>query len=373
MTARMASSTLLIAALAACAACGQNGNAAPAGPGGGAPPPAGVQLVPLAKVPIKDTTEYVGALKSRLSIRIQPQVEGQIVKILVKSGSTVEPGTVIMQIDPARQQAQVATAQANRAARLAALAFARQQLERIQRLFETGATSKQDLDQAKANVAAAQAEVDALGAQIRQNEVQLDYYRIVAPGRGVVGDIPVRVGDHVTPQTILTTIDDNSALEAYISIPIERAADLHVGMEVELIDPAGATLAAGKVHFVSPQVNPETQSILIKTNVNTTEHELRAEQFVRARVIWSTHEGVMVPALSVNRLNGQTFVFVATEVEGKLVAKQRPVVLGELSNASYVVRTGLTPGERVVGKGAQKLADGAPIAEQPEAPPAGKN
>jgi RND family efflux transporter MFP subunit len=276
----------------------------------------------------------------------------------------VDAGKPLMQIDPTRQQATVASAQANRASRLASLSYAKQQLERIQRLYDEAAVSKQELDQAKSNRDAAQADVDALGAQIRQNEVQLDYYRIVAPAHGVVGDIPVRVGDRVTTATVVTTIDDNGALEAYISIPIERSGQLRRDMEVQVLDSAGTALGTGHVHFISPQVNPETQSILIKTDVENEAANLRAEQFIRARVVWSTHEGVSIPALSVVRLNGQTFVFVAESKDGQLVAKQRAVALGELAGNAYVVLSGLKAGDKVITSGLQKLGDGAPIVEQ---------
>jgi RND family efflux transporter MFP subunit len=356
----------------ACAACGETGNAAQRGAGGGMPP-APVKLVTLAPTPVSDTTEYLGVLKSRRSITIQPQVDGQLIKIFVKSGDIVEAGAPLMQIDPSRQEAQVVSSQATRASRLASLAFAKQQLERVQRLFDSGATSRQDLDQAKSNVEAAQADVDALGAQIRQNQVQLEYYRITAPAKGAVGDIPVRVGDHVSPQTILTTLTDNTGLEAYVSIPIERAPQLRMGMDVQLLDAAGALIGHGTIHFIAPNVNPDTQSILVKSDVADPKIELRAEQSVRARVVWSSHEGVVVPALSVIKLNGQTFVFVAADEGGKLLARQRPVDLGELTGATYNVRAGLKPGERIVAEGAQKLQDGAPILDAAAAPPPQKS
>jgi len=349
-----------------CAACSQSGGAAPQG---GGPPPTGVKIVTLAPTPIRDASEYIGTLKSRRMITIQPQVDGQLTRIFVKSGDVVEAGKALMQIDPARQEASVTTAQANRAARLAELEFAKQQLERVQRLYQSGAGSKQDLDQAMANLSAAQADVNALGAQIRQNQVQLEYYRIVAPAHGIVGDIPVRVGDHVTPQTVLTILNDNGALEAYISIPVERASQLAMGMEVQLLDGAGQIIASGHIHFISSQVNSETQSILIKTDVENPTGLLRPEQFVRARVVWASHDGVTVPALAVQRLNGQTFVFAAEASEGgKLVAKMRPVTVGELVGDSYVVATGLKVGDKIVASGTMKLQDGAPIADQPEAP-----
>ncbi|HKA86918.1 MAG TPA: efflux RND transporter periplasmic adaptor subunit [Haliangiales bacterium] len=342
------------------AACNQPASAGKGGP----PPPAAVKLQTLVAGSIQDASEYIGTLKSRRSITVQPQVEGQLTKIFVKSGDTVDAGTPLMQIDASRQQAAVASAQATRAARLASLAYAKQQLERIQRLYDEAAVSKQELDQAKANRDSAQADVDALGAQIRQNEVQLDYYRIVAPAHGVVGDIPVRVGDRVTTATVLTTVDDNGALEAYVSIPIERAGQLRRDMEVEVLDSTGVPLGTGHVYFISPQVNADTQSILIKTDVQNEGAKLRAEQFVRARVVWSTHEGVSVPALAVVRLNGQTFVYVAESHDGALVAKQRAVALGELTANAYVVLSGLKAGEKVVVSGLQKLGDGAPIAAE---------
>ena len=147
-------------------------------------------------------------------------------------------------------------------------------------------------------------------------------------------------------------------------MPVERAAALRLGMPMELVDAQGQTLASGQITFLSPQVNEETQSVLVKTVVQNAENVLRAAQFVRARVVWSTHEGVMVPAVAILRLNGQSFVFVAEDQGGQLVARQRPVALGELLGEGYPVLAGLKPGERVVTAGIQKMADGAPIMQE---------
>jgi RND family efflux transporter MFP subunit len=349
---------LLLPTLLALAGCSQS----VAEPGG--PPAVPVHIEKLAATQVRDSTEYVATLKSRRSILLQPQVDGQLQKIFVKAGDTVEAGAPIMQIDPARQRANVSSAQASRASRLAALQFAKQQRERAERLFTGGAISLQELEQARAASDSAQAEVDALGAQIRQSEVQLDYYRILAPARGVVGDIPVRVGDYVTPATRLTTLDENGLLEAYISIPVERAADLRQDLEVQLVDAAGTQVGSGRVSFISPQVNEDTQSVLIKTVVRN-DAGLRAAQFVRARVVWSSHPGVVVPALAVTRINGQTFVFVAEGKEQQLVARQRPVALGELSGGAYVALSGIAAGDSIVTAGIQLLSDGAAIVPAP--------
>jgi RND family efflux transporter MFP subunit len=346
-------------ALVALAGCNRGGADA-----AGVRPSIPVQLSTLQATRIRDTTEYVAMLKSRRSIVLQPQVEGQLTRIFVKSGDTVEANAPLMQIDPAKQRATVTSAAATKASRQATLNFAKQAFERAQRLYEGGAVSQQELDQARSNYHSVTAEVDALGAQIRENEVQLDYYRITAPAHGVVGDIPVRVGDHVSPATKLTTIDENGLLEAYVSVPVEKAAVLRLGMPIELVDAAGQTLATGQITFLSPQVNEETQSVLVKTVVQNSENTLRAAQFVRARVVWSTHEGVMVPAVAILRLNGQSFVFVAEDKNGQLLARQRPVALGELLGEGYPVLAGLKPGERVVVGGIQKMSDGTPIVQE---------
>jgi multidrug efflux pump subunit AcrA (membrane-fusion protein) len=125
-------------------------------------------------------------------------------------------------------------------------------------------------------------------------------------------------------------------------------------------------MGEGQITFISPQVNEDTQSVLIKSVVANSDNSLRAAQFVRARVVWSTHEGVVIPALAVMRINGQPFVFVAEDEGGKLVAKQKPVSLGELNGDGYPALAGVKAGDRLITGGVQKLADGAPIAPKAE-------
>src|SRR5271167_2562774 len=186
--------------------------------------PVKIQVAEL--VPISDTTEYVAALKSRDSAVLMPQVEGQITEIRVHSGDRVSPGAVMMQIDPTKQQATVNSQEHNRTAQEANLKWAQSQYERTSGLYAAGVVSRQDLDQSKSALDNAQAQVRALDAQVQEQQVQLRYYRVTAPTSGIVGDIPVRVGDRVTTTTMLTTVDKPGSLEAYIYIPIERSGQL---------------------------------------------------------------------------------------------------------------------------------------------------
>ncbi len=343
----------------ALAACGRSSAASSAPP---PPSPVGVEAVRPTRVP--DVTEYIATLRSRRSITVQPQVDGHVTKIFVASGDAVKPGDPIMQIDPARQRATLTAARASHSSRRAALDLAELELRRTTQLVELGAVPTRELDQARSSVDALRAEVASLAAGIRSDQVTLGYYRVDAPARGVVGDIPVRVGDRVTAATRLTTLDDNGALEAYVSVPIEQSGRVKLGMEVQLVDQAGKTLSTGQVHFISPQVSSETQSILLKTDVANPDSALRAEQFVRARVVWGSLDGFTLPPAAIIRMNGQTFVYVADGGNGGSVARMRPVVVGELIDNRFAVLSGIEPGQKIVTSGVQKIRDGAPVAIQ---------
>ena len=130
---------------------------------------------------------------------------------------------------------------------------------------------------------------------------------------------------------------------------------------MRLVDGRGAVLANLSIDFVSPQVDDRTQAILVKAQVPSTQG-FRTEQFVRARIVWSAQPALTLPALAVSRVNGQYFAWVAESGEKGLVARQRPVKLGELVGNDYIVIDGLKTGERVVTSGVQKLAEGVPVA-----------
>jgi RND family efflux transporter MFP subunit len=361
---RTASFLLLSVSLAsACGGAAKNAG----GPGGMAGMAMPVKVATVTVAPIPETSSYVAVLRSRKSITLQPQVEGQVHKIFVRSGDQVNAGDALMDIDPSRQEAAVNSGNAVRSSKLANVRYAEQQYERLQSLVSGGAASQQELDQAKSNLESAKADLDSLGALVRAQEVTLRYYHITAPASGVVGDIPVHEGDYVTPQTKLTTLDQNTALEAYIEVPQERAADLRPDLPVDVIDVAGNIVAQSKLSFISPQVAEDTQSILVKCLIDNSKNVLRAGQFIRARITWSDAPGPLVPSLAVTRLSGQTFVFVATPGDDKskpLTVHQTPVVLGSLIGNDYAVRSGLKGGEQVVVSGTQKLRDGAPVIPQ---------
>src|SRR6266853_2493657 len=188
------------------------------------PLPVKTQTVNLAPVPRVD--EYVATVKSRRSASIQPQVDGSLTRILVKSGDHVRAGQALMTIDPLKQQATLDQQRSTEAQKKTTYDYNTQEVERQRQLFQGGVTSKQNLDLAVQAYENSKADWEASTSASVSQRRQLAYYNLTAPFAGVVGDIPVHIGDYVSPQTLLTTVDENAELEAYIYIPTERASEI---------------------------------------------------------------------------------------------------------------------------------------------------
>ena len=323
-----------------------------------------VQTQVVKSVTIPDTAEYLSVMKSRHSANINPQVEGQIIKINVKSGDHVKAGQTLLEIDPLKQQANVSGQEASVAAQQANVQLAKVSFERAKRLSEAGVISKAEFDSAQSNYDASIAQLKSLQEQVNQQKVELHYYSVGAPMDGIVGDIPVRMGDRVTVSTLLTTVDEPGALEAYIYVPVNHSRALRLGLPVKLLSQTGELLANSNITFISPQVDPDTQTVLAKAAVPNSQTKLRIAQQVRVQVTWGQREGATIPFLNITRINGQYFAFVAVN-EGKgTVARQKVVKIGDNVGNDVEVLDGIKPGEHIIVSGTQFLQDGAQVTEQ---------
>lgn len=348
-------SVLLAAAIFVNVGCGKTEAKAPAPQ----PLPVKTQTINLSPVPRLD--EYVATVKSRRSASIQPQVDGSLTRILVKSGDHVRAGQPLMTIDPLKQQATVDQQRSTEAQKKATYDYNQAEVERQRKLYEGGVTSKQNLDLAVQAYENSKADWESSTAASTTQKRQLAYYNLTAPFAGVVGDIPVHVGDYVSPQTLLTTVDENAELEAYVYIPTEHSADIHMGLPVHIVTSAGELIESTKINFISAQVDNAIQGILVKAPIHASLDKFRNAQLVKARVVWSTAPAPTVPVLAVTRIGGQSFVYVATQANNGSVAKQRAVTLGDTVGNDYAVNGGLQPGEKVIVSGTQFLIDGAPV------------
>lgn len=371
--------------------------------------------VPIAAVEtgtVTDSSDYVANLQSRQSVTLQPRVDGYVQEIYVKAGDRVEAGAPILRIDPAKQQAALqqsvavvassqadfesaratlAQLQAAKESTLSSLDFNQKEFKRYSDLASQGAIAKQKLDEVSNSLRNARAELGKIDAQITaqqaninsaatrieasrsgaiQQEVQLDFYTVSAPFAGIVGDIPIKVGDNVNSTTQLTTVTQNQVLEVQISVPVENAPRLKMGQPVELLDTQDKPLVKGNIAFISPNINPQTQSVLVKANFNNANNQLKANQFVRARLIWSSRSGVLVPTSAISRLGGQDFVFVAeTSPDGKsLIANQKPVKLGKITGNNQEVLEGLNAKDKIVTGNILQLRNGAAIMDAANLP-----
>jgi RND family efflux transporter MFP subunit len=323
------------------------------------PLPVKTQTISLAPVPRVD--EYVATIKSRRSASIQPQVDGSLTRILVKSGDQVKTGQVLMTIDPLKQQATVDQQRSTEAQKKATYDYNRIEVERQRQLYESGVTSKQSYDQAVQAYENSKADWEASTAGLVTQQRELAYYNLTAPFDGVVGDVPVHLGDYVSQTTLLTTVDENAELEAYIYIPTEKAAGIRMGLPVQIVTSSGDLIESTQVNFVSQQVDNGVQGILVKAPVHAPLDKFRNAQLVKARVVWSTAPTPTLPVLAVTRIGGQSFVYVVTQAEGGTIAKQRAVTLGDTIGNDYAVIDGLKPGEKIITSGIQFLIDGAPV------------
>jgi len=380
-------------------------------PNAGKPQGVPVKLQNVENGTVEESSEYLGNLEAENRVDLRPETEGRVRQIFVSAGSSVAAGTPIVQLRPEKTQAEVGGAIANvnaavasrtnaeaqikaveaqRVSDAATVDLQNQQYQRISGLVAQGALPRQQLDQVTRDRDAARATLNATEEKIRAARATLDQQnaalqqaqstvesknedlketKVVAPIAGVVGDVTVKLGDYVNTNQTLTSIIQNKTLNLSLKISADRTSQLRVGLPVQLIgDKDNDILGTGRISFISPQVDAQNQQILAKATFPNPEGILRDGQKVRVKVIWKRSPGVAIPATAVSRVAGQTFIFVAQTQGGqgqsKLVARQKPIKLGEIQGNNYQVIEGVKPGEKIITSGLLNLSDGAPIIPQ---------
>jgi len=363
-----------------------------------------VQLQTVSEKTLDDASTFVATLKSRKSVNLKPQVEGRLLEINARSGDLVAAGKPLMILDKSKQEtlventdaaiesafaeeknaeATLKSLKASRLTKVANLQFAETQFKRYKALLEDGAVSAESKDEKGNNLSICRAELEAVDAQISAQEAQvsraaklisqakaakheqleqLKYYTVRAPFAGMIGDVPVRIGDYVTTDTTLTTVDQTKPLEVYVNVPTSVSSKLRIGLLTDIVDDTGKTIEAAKIFFISSQVDPNQQTVLVKAELPNATGKLRSGQTANSRIIWGHVNAVTIPVTAVSRFSGQEFVFVAKKGnDGKLTASQRSVKLGPIKDNEYQVISGVSAGDQIVTSGILNLADGSPI------------
>lgn len=309
---------------------------------------------------------YQGVLISRQSVIIQPQVSGQISSINVKAGDKVQKGQVLIVIDPRKQEAILNSYQVKHSSLVTAYETAKIQYERYADLYERKTISKQDLENYENEYKKAKSALDENTAQIKEQSVQLGYHKITAPFSGVVGDVPVKIGEYVSPQTKLLSVTQNEILELNAGLPAKKIFDIKQGLPVQILDFDNNVIAESHLMFVSPRIDSGTQTILVKANFKNEKYILKADQSVKIRIIYNEYDGILIPVTSAVKVAGQDFVYLAKEENGELIAKQVHIETGDIQNGKYIIKSGLKSGDNLIIKGVQKLYDGAAIQQGEE-------
>ena len=230
----------------------------------------------------------------------------------------------------------------------AEVAEARSNLEELQ-----NGPRPEEITRVEAEVAAALAEVERWQAEFEETIV-------VAPFAGMIGDMIMKIGDFVNNGDTMTTLTVNQLLSVNLLIPLERLGDLRLGLPVEIRSPESKVLGIGKVSFISPIVS-NSQTVLVKVDVNNNAGKLQDGQFVQTNVIWEQRQAVVVPMTAVV-FEGETRFVYLLEGEGEQQKAKRQIIeLGLVRNDLAEVLSGLESGDNLIVSGLQKLNDGVAV------------
>jgi multidrug efflux pump subunit AcrA (membrane-fusion protein) len=375
------------------------------GPPGGFVMP--VSLLTLSKQPTTDTSDFMAELISDESTTIKPQIEGRIVRVFVADGQQVRKGQPLFQLDNSQQQALVnsleATSQstgaqvgvvvkgmdalrADRKGILADLAFNQQQLARYEALKTTDSVSSKDVEQYQSTVKQLQSRLGSLDANIQGQQQQikqisasvlrdkaardsakasLGFYTIKAPFTGTVGEVKAKLGDVVDANTLLTSLTNNNTLELQSAIGSDSAGKLKPGGLLEMLNSQNDPVGTARITFIAPNVDSLSQTVLVKATVPNRQGMFRADQKLKARVIWGSGQALKAPTSAVFRMAGQPFVYLAKpgKAPDQFSAKMVPVTLGPIQGDGYILKSGVKEGDRVITSSIQKLQDNMPVSE----------
>ncbi|MEH2305188.1 efflux RND transporter periplasmic adaptor subunit [Nostoc sp.] len=335
------------------------------------------QEIAQAEAQIQSAKSDVELAQSRAKRYAQLRKEGAVsedtLEGYVKEQQSAEAALVVA-------QKRLAQLRQSRTSSINELAGALEQQKQNLRQLENGSRPEE--------IAQARSQVTQAVAQVQAAQVQLQYTKVLAPFTGTVGDIPTKVGDYVEKADQLTTLTRNDSLELNISVPLEEAKKLRLGLPVQMLNAQGQPAARGKISFISPDASSDSQTILVKANFGNSRSQLVNRQSVQTKVIWNERPGILIPVTAVSRLGGETFVFVAeapTEKNAEasaekkaeapaekkagapsLVAQQKPVKLGVIEGNNYQVIEGLKAGDKIVVSGILNLTNGAPITPAPQ-------
>jgi len=365
----------LVAAGLLLSGCGESSEQAPAA----APPPPAVSVVEVARQPVTPSVSFTGRVVAVDRVDLLARVTGFLERREFTEGEDVQAGDLLFVIEQGPFEAEVAQAEAQVARAEASLAEAQATLGRIQEAVESGAVSRQELDQATAAQAMAQAEVLAAQAELKTARLNQSYTEIKAPIAGRIGRSNYTVGNLVGPDSgVLATIVSQDPI--YVTFPVStrvlldaqrratRADDLIVRARL----PDGTVYEhPGRIDFADIEVDENTDTITIRAEFPNPERLLVDGQFVNVFVETEQPQQEIVITESALQVD-QAGRYVLT-VNSESMVEQRRVETGQTLEGRVIVASGLNEGDRVIVEGLQKVRPGQEVQATvvPAPPPTG--
>ncbi|MEL5848336.1 MAG: efflux RND transporter periplasmic adaptor subunit [Candidatus Igneacidithiobacillus chanchocoensis] len=297
--------------------------------------------------------EAVASLAAVQGTEISPQIAGNVTAIHFHSGSYVQAGQLLVQIDNSNQLAQLRVDRAN-------LHLAEVNLHRTETLIHDKAASQAQLDQAQATYAVDQ-------ATVQNDEATLHKLALTAPFSGYIGIRKVNVGQYVTPGTALADLQSWNPLYVNFTLPQADLPLLQPGTPINFVsDATGKQVFQGKITALGSAINAQTRQVEVQATVENPHNLLRPGMFGQATVVRNEEQKVLtVPAAAITYNTYGNFVYVVESktVDGKTsqVAVQRVVHTGEERDGQVAVLRGLQAGELVVTAGQVKLTNDAQV------------
>jgi membrane fusion protein, multidrug efflux system len=342
------------------------------GPRGGGPganrPPALVVLGTAQRGEVPVIHDAVGSVQPVAVVALKSRVDAQVQEILVPDGAVVTAGQLLAKLDSRQVEAQIKQGEASLARNRTVLEQALRDVARFEELVARNAGTKVNLDNAKTQVAAAQASILGDQAQIENLKVQLSFYTIRAPIPGRIGTVNVkagniiRAGDNNITGT-LATIVQTTPIYVVFSAPQRLLADYRDAVRskdsyVEAIPQGSKTPVRGRIAFIDNTIDPATGTVAVRAEFINEDDRLWPGQLCNLRVILRTEQDVVsIPRAATQSSQTGNFVYV---VENG-VARVRPVTVSRAQDGRDIVTEGLKGGESIVVEGALSLFNGARI------------
>lgn len=308
--------------------------------------PTRVIAKPLAFERQSTRVDAVGTSRAVKSVNLQPESSGEVVAINFQPGQRVAAGDVLVELDQRDE--------------LLAVELARVRLREAERLFERYQQSAGSGAVLPTQIDAAETELDSARIELDQAKVALDHRTIEATFNGHVGITDIDAGDRVEPSTLITTLDDRSALLVTFSVPESLIADLHVGDTVAIATWRDRDAAfAGEIVDIGSRIDPATRTFVARARVNNEADELRPGQSFRVTV---EIDGKAYPVVAETSLQwGAEGAFVWTVVDG--AAHRVAVDVVQRNHGRVLVDADLQPGEMIVVEGIQRMREGIAVVQ----------